>query len=71
MSLRAKYPVVLNEHVVGTLTISLSVSKEMQILAGVKGIDAEAMQNLLSQRFEEMLEDFQNVINLNSGEYLE
>jgi hypothetical protein len=71
LNVKVSFPFVVNEDILASLNVTLSVKKDMAALANAKGYGPEELHNLLSQRLSEVAEDLQNIVNLNYGEYLE
>ncbi len=62
MKVKILYP--LTDDIMGTLSIQLSVSKEMQLVALRKGHDPDALQNLLDQEMQGIAKDIADCLGL-------
>ena len=62
MQIRLPYP--LSDDITATLTLKLSIGKEMQTQAGRLGYGPEELQNLLGQRMQEVAQGVAEVLGI-------
>lgn len=59
-----RLPFMLSDKITGTLTIKLSVGREMSLHAEREGYGPEELQNLISQRMQEIATDISAALGL-------
>ncbi len=62
--MKVRIPYLLTEDIMGTLSIEVRVGKEMQFLAMKNGHDPEALQNLIAQKTQEVVQAIADCLGL-------